>query len=108
MRSRSRENALNYSQTGIANMALGRIGARGQIASDQRKDLPTLSKFLPSGMQIFQEVLSERDWKFAKTRTQLQLSPITPLYSWKFAWALPADLLRFVRPLRRPEIGRRR
>lgn len=50
---------------------------------------------------IFQEVLSERDWKFAKTRQQLQLSPVTPLYSWLFAWALPTDFLRFVRPRRK-------
>jgi hypothetical protein len=30
------------------------------------------------------------------------LSPVTPLYSYKYAWALPSDLLRFVRPRKRP------
>ena len=50
---------------------------------------------------VFQEVLSERDWKFCKTRQQLQLSPVTPLYTFRFAWALPLDFLRFVRPRRR-------
>ena len=36
-----------------------------------------------------------------KTRVPLQLSPVTPLYTWRFAWALPQDFLRFVRPRRR-------
>jgi hypothetical protein len=92
---------LNFSQTGISNMALGRIGARGQIVSINDNS-PNAVKILAVWDMIFQEVLSERDWKFAKTRVQLQLSPITPLYSYRFAWALPDDLLRFVRPLRRP------
>ena len=32
----------------------------------------------------------------------LQLSNVTPLYSYQYAWALPTDLLRFVRPIKRP------
>ena len=97
---------MNYSQTGICNVALGRIGARGQITSINENS-PNAVKCLAIWDTIFQEVLSERDWKFAKTRAQLQLSPVTPLYTWKFAWALPADLLRFVRPIRRPENNQR-
>lgn len=93
---------MNYSQTSISNLALGRIGARGQI-TDINENSPNAVKVLAVWDAIFQEVLSERDWKFAKTRTQLQLSPITPLYTWKYAWALPSDLLRFVRPRRRQQ-----
>ena len=92
---------MNYSQTGIANVALNRIGARGTITS-VNENSPNAVKTLAIWDTIFQEVLSERDWKFAKTRVQLQLSSVIPLYSYKAAWALPADLLRFVRPHKRP------
>ena len=92
---------MNYSQTGICNVALGRIGARGQI-TDINENSPNAVKCLAIWDTIFGEVLSERDWKFAKCRVQLQLSPIIPLYSYQAAWALPADLLRFVRPHRVP------
>lgn len=92
---------MNYSQTGICNVALGRIGARGQI-TNINENSPNAVKCLAVWDTIFQEVLSERDWKFAKTRAQLQLSPVIPLYAYKAAWALPSDLLRFVRPHKRP------
>jgi hypothetical protein len=92
---------LNYSQTSISNLALGRIGARGQI-TDVNESTPNAVKVLAVWDAVFQEVLSERDWKFAKTRVQLQLSPVTPLYSYAHAWALPSDFLRFVRPTKRP------
>jgi len=93
---------LAYSQVGISNVALGRIGARGQITSINDNSSNAV-KILSVWDTIFAEVSAERDWRFAKTRAQLQLSPIIPLYSWKAAWALPTDLLRFVRPQRRPE-----
>lgn len=90
----------NYSQASISNLALGRIGARGQIVNINENS-PNAVKILAVWDAIFQEVLSERDWKFAKTRQPLQLSPVTPLYTYRFAWALPADFLRFVRPRKR-------
>ena len=91
---------MNYSQASISNLALNRIGARGQI-SDINENSPNAKKVLMVWDSIFQEVLSERDWKFAKTRTPLQLSPQCPLYTYCFAWAMPSDFLRFVRPRRR-------
>lgn len=91
---------MNYSQASISNLALGRIGARGQIVNINENS-PNAVKCLAAWDAVFQEVLSERDWKFAKTRVPLELSPVTPLYTWKFAWALPQDFLRFVRPRRR-------
>lgn len=91
---------MNYSQTSIANLALNRIGARGTI-TDINENTPNAKKVLLVWDAIFQEVLSERDWKFAKTRQPLQLSNVTPLYTYRFAWALPGDFLRFVRPRRR-------
>jgi hypothetical protein len=64
---------VNYSQTGISNLALGRIGARGQI-TDINEATPNAVKVLAVWDAIFQEVLSERDWKFAKVRVELQLA----------------------------------
>ena len=97
---------MNYSQASISNLALNRIGARGQI-TDINENTPNAKKVLMIWDSIFQEVLCERDWKFAKTRTPLQLSPQPPLYTYHFAWALPSDFLRFVRPRRRqvPDSG---
>lgn len=92
---------MNYSQVSISNLALGRIGARGQLTSINDNS-PNAVKVLNCWDAIYTEVLSERDWKFAKTRQLLALSPVTPLYGWLFAWALPADFLRFVRPQKRP------
>ena len=91
---------MNYSAASIANLALGRIGARGEI-TDLNENSPNAKKVLNCWDAIFQEVLSERDWKFAKTRQPLQLSTVVPLYTYTAAWALPADFLRFVRPRRR-------
>lgn len=88
---------MNYSQSGISNLALGRLGARGQI-TDINEGSPNAVKVLAVWDPVMQECLAERDWKFAKTRVQLELSPIIPLYTFKHAWALPADFLRFVRP----------
>lgn len=96
---------MNYTKTSIANVALGRIGARGQITNVDTENSPNAVKVKECWDFVFQEVLAERDWKFAKTRVQLQLSPVTPLYTWKFAWALPADFVRFVRP-RRKQVDR--
>lgn len=161
---------MNYSQVAISNVALSRIGARGQITDINQND-PNAIKILAVWDYVFQEVLSERDWKFAKTRAALQLlfsssftgsisgttltvstissgsiqvgQPVygmgvslgtlitgflsgaggagtytvnnsqsiasesmqtgsVPLYAYCHAWSLPADLLRFVRPHKRP------
>jgi hypothetical protein len=90
---------VNYSQVQIVNLALGRLGARTITSMDESS--PNAQKALVVWDPVFQEVLSERDWRFAKTRTQLQLSPWQPLYGYQWAWALPADLLRFVRPYKK-------
>lgn len=93
---------MNYSAASIANLALNRIGARGQITS-LSENSPNAVKVNTVWDAIFQEVLSERDWKFAKTRTALSLISAVPQYTWKHAWALPGDFLRFVRPQKRPQ-----
>jgi hypothetical protein len=92
---------MNYSQSSISNLSLGRIGARGQI-TDINEGSPNAVKILAVWDHIFQETLSERDWRFAKIRVELQESPIRPLYAYKHAWAMPSDFLRFVRPHKHP------
>lgn len=96
---------MNYSQASISNLALGRIGARGQIVSINENS-PNAVKCLAVWDAIFAEVSSERDWKTMKTRQQLALSPVTPLYGYRYAWAMPDDFLRFVRPHKRRPTAR--
>jgi hypothetical protein len=52
---------------------------------------------------ILQEVLSEREWKFAKTRVALQQNAQFPEGGYRYAYPLPADYLRLVRPREIPE-----
>lgn len=93
---------MNYSPVGIANMSLLRIGARGTISSLD-EDSPNAIKVNTVFQMIFQEVLSERDWKFAKTRAQLQQNASMPVGGYRFAYALPADFLRLCRPREIPQ-----
>lgn len=92
---------MNYSAASISNLALARIGARGQI-TDINEGSPNAVKVLAVWDHVFQETLSERDWKFAKTRIALQQSSSSPIYGYGYAWAMPSDFLRFVRPHQRP------
>jgi hypothetical protein len=92
-----------YTQVSICNLALGRVGAK-QFISDINEGTVNGQRCIAIWDAIFQEVLSERDWRFAKIRVQLQLSSTTPLYGYSYAYAVPADFLRFVRPRRKPPI----
>lgn len=89
-----------YDQTGLCNIALSRVGAKSLISDINEKTVPAVRLCIVWD-STFQEVLSERDWRFAKTRSELALSTFTPLYAYQYAWALPADFLRFVRPHRK-------
>ena len=64
---------MDYSAPQIANLALNRIGARGNITSLDENS-PNAVKVNAVWNHIFQAVLSERDWRFAKTRVELQLT----------------------------------
>jgi hypothetical protein len=93
---------MTFSQVGIANMALQRIGARGTIAS-LTEDSPNAIKVNICWDMVFQEVLSERDWKFAKTRVQLQQNAQGPAGGYLYAYQLPSDFLRLCRPREIPQ-----
>lgn len=93
---------MNYSAVGISNMALQRLGARGTIGS-LTENSPNAVKVNLVWSMIFSEVLSERDWKFAKTRVQLQQNASSPAGGYLFAYALPADFLRLCKPREIPQ-----
>ena len=93
---------MQYSQVQLANQAVGRLGARNVISSINPPDGPSAVKVSIVWHTIFLEVLSERDWKFAKTRGALAQSTESPLYGYQYAYALPPDFLRFVRPHKKP------
>ena len=92
-----------YSQVQICNLALGRLGAKQFISSIDERSING-QRCLNIWDAIFQEVLSERDWKFAKFRAELQQSATQPLYGYKYAYALPSDFLRLVKPHRKPPV----
>jgi hypothetical protein len=93
---------VNYSQVGIANLALQNIGARGSIQS-LAEGSPNANKVNVAWDIVFQEVLSERDWKFAKTRVELQQNANKPVGGYCYAYPLPSDFLRLCRPREIPE-----
>ncbi len=81
-----------YSQLGIINLALYRLGVR---------KLSSLTDGTPQQIQavdvwdyIRDEVLEMREWRFAKTRTKLARSPISPIYTYNFAYIIPADYIK--------------
>lgn len=93
---------MNYSSVDIANMSLQEIGARGTISSFD-EDSPNAIKVNIAWNFVFPAVLSERDWKFAKTRVQLQQNASSPAGGYRYAYSLPADFLRLCRPREIPE-----
>ena len=45
---------------------------------------------------VLKEVLSSRNWGFAKKRVALSLDGSTPAYDWDFGFVLPGDYLKLV------------
>ena len=84
------------SQVGIVNLALLRIGANIISAIDEGS--ANSIKAHAVWDYIFQEVLQARDWRFAKTRYKMSQSTEAPLYAYQFAYPLPSDFLRLVKP----------
>ena len=94
---------MSYSQVGISNLALLRIGAN--VITTIADNTPNAKKVVAVWDYLFDEVLQARDWRFAKTRATLARSTVTPLYGYSFAYPLPADFLRLVKPHKPPSKG---
>ena len=81
-----------YSVVGVINMALQRIGVKRIVSltedSDQAIAANTVYEY------IRDEVLSAKDWKFAKRRVALAQNVATPEYGYDYAYTLPSDFLR--------------
>jgi hypothetical protein len=81
-----------YSIVGIANLALMNIGV-GAIASLTEGTVQSIN-CNNSWEYIRDEVLSKRDWKFAKTRVALAKNATDPANGYLYAYTLPTDFLR--------------
>jgi len=81
-----------YSEVGIVNLALQRIGV-GKIDSLD-EDSPQAIDANSVWEYIRDEVLEARDWSFARTRVALAQNASSPGYKYEFAYTLPADFLR--------------
>lgn len=81
-----------YSQVGIINLALGRIGVK-KISSMTEDSMQAIAAKVVWDY-LLDEVLQAKDWKFAKTRAVLAKSVTIPEYGWDFAYPLPGDFLR--------------
>jgi len=85
-----------YSQVGIVNLALLRIGANVISAIDEGSANSTKAQAVWD--YIFDEVLQAKVWRFAKIRYKMAVSTTSPLYAYKFAYPLPPDFLCLVKP----------
>jgi len=81
-----------YSIVGIANLSLGKIGVK-QIASLTENSAQAITANA-SWQYIRDEVLSVKDWYFAKTRVALAQNTTDPVYGFSYAYTLPSDFLR--------------
>jgi len=84
--------------TDIANIALVRLGAN--TISSINDGSPNASHIMMVWDYVRSEVLQLRDWRFAKMKAELTRHPSSPLYGYAYAYALPNDFLRLVRPRR--------
>ncbi len=84
---------MSYSITGIVNLALLKIGVK-RISSHPDATTPQGVDANDCWEYIRDEVLSARDWKFAKTRVALALNATSPTTMFDYAYTLPSDFLR--------------
>lgn len=84
-----------YSQVGIVNLSLGKIGVKRIASIDEDSDQAVRAK--AAWEYIRNEVLEAADWSFAKTRKILAKSTTVPLYTWNYAYPLPNDYLRLAK-----------
>lgn len=95
---------IDQSAVSIINLGLLEIGA--EAISDINEQTPNAVKALIVYPFLLKEVLQAKDWRFAKLRVTLQKSSVTPDYGYHFAYVLPADYLRLVKPKAAPSRGR--
>jgi hypothetical protein len=86
---------MSYSQVGITNLALIKIGAKRITAMTEDSESAIVANAI--WQYIRDEVLAAKDWRFAKTRVALAQNATSPAYMFDYAYTLPADFLRLAR-----------
>lgn len=81
-----------YSQVGIVNLSLSKLGVKR--ISSMSENSETAISANASWQYIVDEVLSSKDWFFAKLRVALAKNVTAPAYGYTYAYTLPADFLR--------------
>lgn len=90
---------MGYNELGVVNLALAKIGVEKITQGDW--DTPVTQQAIDAKAvwpYIRDLVLEAKNWKFAKTRTVLDLRYEAPGYRYLYAYALPVDFLRIVKP----------
>jgi len=85
-----------YTTLGIVNLALQRLGVKVLSAWPETTT--------PQGVAannvweyVRDLVLEAKDWRFAKTREKLGRAPVSPIYTYDYAYILPNDFLRLAK-----------
>jgi len=81
-----------YSDVGIANLALIRVGAKRITALTEDSEQAIVANAV--WQYIRDEVLAAKDWKFAKVRVALAKNVTVPVYQFGYTYTLPTDFLR--------------
>lgn len=89
---------MSYSVVGIANLALSKIGAK--IIASVDENTPNAIKVKTVWDYVLDEVLQAKDWRFSKTRVELATITTEPVFAYSYAYQLPADFLRLIKPNR--------
>lgn len=90
-----------YTQVGVINLALGRIGVERITSVDPSvDDRIQAADAVAVWDYILDEVLEAKDWKFAKRRVALPQSFETPPTGYSYAYILPSDFLKFARSVK--------
>ena len=90
---------MSYSEYEIVNLALSRIGVKRITSADWTT--PVTQQALDAAavwQYVRDEVLEAKDWKFAKSKVELDERYETPKYEYDYAYALPQNFLRFAKP----------
>lgn len=82
--------------TAMTNIALLRLGAN--VLTSINDTAPNAIKVRAVWDYVRDEVLQQRDWRFAKTRYTMVVSATAPLYGYDYAYVLPTNFLRLVKP----------
>jgi hypothetical protein len=82
--------------TQLVNVALLRIGAN--TISSIADGSPNALKATAVWEYVRDEVLQAKNWKFSKIRAALLRYSVAPLYAYQFAYVMPSDFMRLVKP----------